>query len=194
MKFRKLAQIFSEIETTAGRLQMTEQLASLFEQVTAHEAKIVAYLVMGELNAQYVGTKFNLAEKALIKTVANLLNQTDAHVTSELKKIGDLGSLVAHYEWKKSEDYTILEVYEYLQKIENIAGTGSQETKQKELCNLLRKLDSLSAKYVLRIVLGTLRLGFSQMTVIDALSWMLVGDKSGHAEIEHAYNRSEEHT
>ena len=188
MKFKKLAQVFSEIEVTSGRLQMTQQLADLFSQVSAHEAKIVAYLVMGELNAQYVGTKFNLAEKALIKTVASLLNQTDSHVASELKKIGDLGSLVASYEWPVSKDYTILEVYEHLQKIENISGTGSQEIKQKELCDLLVSLDSLSAKYVLRIVLGTLRLGFSEMTVIDALSWMLVGDKSVRTEIEHAYN------
>jgi DNA ligase 1 len=188
MKFSKLAQIFSEIEATAGRLKMTQQLADLFSMLTAHEAKIVAHLVVGELNAQYLGTKFNLAEKALIKVVANLLNQTDSQVASELKKIGDLGSLVATYEWTQDQGYTILEVYNYLQKIENISGTGSQETKQKELLDLLTSVNSLSAKYIVRIVLGTLRLGFSDMTVIDALSWMLVGSKAVRAEVEHAYN------
>lgn len=188
MKFSELAKIFSEIEATAGRLQMTYQLADLFTRVTAHEARIVAHLVLGELNAQYVGTKFNLAEKNLIKVVASLLNQTNSHVSSELKKIGDLGSLVASCDWQAGHDYTILEVYTHLQKIEKISGTGSQETKQVELLNLLTNVESLSAKYILRIVLGTLRLGFSDMTVVDALSWMLVGDKSVRKEIEHAYN------
>lgn len=188
MKFSKLAQIFSKIEATAGRLQMTQQLAELFELVTAQEARIVAHLVVGELNAQYVGTKFNLAEKALIKVVASLLNQTDLHVATELKKIGDLGSLVASYEWTRTQDFTILEVYNHLQKIENISGTGSQEVKQKELCDLLTNVDGLSAKYIIRVVLGTLRLGFSEMTVVDALSWMLVGDKSVRTVVEHAYN------
>lgn len=36
--------------------------------------------------------------------------------------------------------------------------------------------------------MGTLRLGFSDMTIIDALSWMEVGDKSLRGTIEHAYN------
>jgi DNA ligase-1 len=188
MKFNKLAQIFMEIENTAGRLQMTEQLSDLFKQVTAHEAKIIAYLVMGELNAQYVGTKFNLAEKALIKVAAQLVNKTDSEILSELKKIGDLGSLVANYDWPAEREYTILEVYNYLQKIEQISGAGSQQNKQQELLQVLQGMDHLSAKYIMRIVLGTLRLGFSEMTVIDALSWMLVGNKSVRTKIEHAYN------
>lgn len=40
----------------------------------------------------------------------------------------------------------------------------------------------------MRIILGTLRLGFSDMTLIDALSWMITGDKSLRSRIEHAYN------
>ncbi len=188
MKFSKLAQIFEQIEVTASRLQMTQQLADLFSEVTAHEAKVVAYLVMGELHAQYIGTKFNLASKALIKVVANLLGQADAQVLAELKKAGDLGSLVVQYDLKNTQDYTILEVYNELHKIEQISGTGSQEHKQKALLDLLSGVDSLSAKYIVRIVLGTLRLGFSEMTVIDALSWVLVGNKSVRTKVEHAYN------
>lgn len=188
MKFSKLAQIFEQIEVTASRLQMTQQLADLFSEVTAHEAKVVAYLVMGELHAQYIGTKFNLASKALIKVVANLLGQADAQVLAELKKAGDLGSLVVQYDLKNTQDHTILEVYNELHKIEQISGTGSQEHKQKALLDLLSGVDSLSAKYIVRIVLGTLRLGFSEMTVIDALSWVLVGNKSVRTKVEHAYN------
>ena len=188
MKFSKLAQVFSELEATSSRLEMTVQLCDLFSLLSAYEAKIAAYLAMGELNAQYIGTKFNLAEKALIKVVANLLGQADSTVLLELKKVGDLGSIVASYDLKAKHEYTILEIYDVLQKIEQISGTGSQELKQQKLYELLEGVDSLSAKYIIRIVLGTLRLGFSQMTVIDALSWMLVGNKSVRQKIEHAYN------
>jgi len=42
----------------------------------------------------------------------------------------------------------------------------------------LAQLDALSAKFVTRIVLGKLRLGFSDKTILDALSWFETGDKS----------------
>ena len=49
-------------------------------------------------------------------------------------------------------------------------------------------MDALSASFVVRIVLGTMRLGFSDMTLLDALSWMVTGDKSLKASLEHGYN------
>src|SRR5581483_2480861 len=53
---------------------------------------------------------------------------------------------------------------------------------------LFMSLDPLSAKFVTRIILGKLRLGFSDMTIIVALSWMQVGDKSLRTILENAYN------
>ena len=53
---------------------------------------------------------------------------------------------------------------------------------------LLDELDRESVKYVVRIPLAKLRLGFSDKTILDSLSWMLAGDKSKRNEIEAAYN------
>ncbi len=41
---------------------------------------------------------------------------------------------------------------------------------------------------MLRVILGKLRLGFSDMTIVDSLSWMEAGDKSLRGIIENAYN------
>jgi len=72
--------------------------------------------------------------------------------------------------------------------VQEISGTGAQEEKITKMKDLLADLDPLSAKYVVRIILDTLRLGFSDMTLIDALSWMIAGDKSLRAALEDAYN------
>jgi DNA ligase-1 len=56
------------------------------------------------------------------------------------------------------------------------------------MAGLLGKVDSLSARYIARIPVGNLRLGFSDMTVLDGLSVMLKGDKSARKEIEAAFN------
>lgn len=188
MKFNELAELFEQIQGTSSRLQMTQQLCDIFSQVNGQEARTIAYLVMGELNAQYVGTKFNLAEKSVIKVVSNLLGKSDYEILVELKKVGDLGTLVAEHELKGRHDLSVMDVYEELRKLEGLGGTGSQDTKQAAMYGLLEKVDRLSAKYIIRIVLGTLRLGFSEMTVVDSLSWMLVGDKSVREQVEHAYN------
>jgi len=71
-----------------------------------------------------------------------------------------------------------------------LSGSGSQDAKEKKLLSLLKKLDAKSAKYVIRVVVGKLRLGFSDMTLLDAFSWMEKGDKSLRKPLEGAYNVS----
>ena len=52
------------------------------------------------------------------------------------------------------------------------------DKKVQAISALLKELDSISCKYVIRIILGTMRLGFSDITAIEAISWSLGGDKS----------------
>ena len=99
--------------------------------------------------------------------------------------------MVAAYGWEAQASYTIQEIYDRLCALEKLSGEGSQAQKIDALVHLFRQLSADEAKFVVRIILGKLRLGFSDMTkLIDALSWMLAGDKSLHAAIEDAYNRS----
>jgi DNA ligase-1 len=87
---------------------------------------------------------------------------------------------------------TITKVYEQLSELEATSGTGSTEVKAKLLLKLLQEFtgDTNSIKLILRIISGKLRLGFSDMTIVDSLSYMLVDNKTLRAEIEHAYNLS----
>jgi DNA ligase-1 len=101
---------------------------------------------------------------------------------------GDLGSLVESGSWSTKSNLTIEQVYARLFDIVNIVGEGSQELKQESMLTLLKELDPISSKFIIRIITHTLRLGFSDMTLIDAFSWMLVGDKSLRKEIENEYN------
>lgn len=188
MLFIDAAIIFSHIERENSRLAMTQSLAQLFKQSTPAEAAKLAYLSLGELNAPYIGTQFALAEKNLIKTVAHLLKTDEKEVAKQAKTLGDIGLVLEQGTWKTKEQLSVVDVYNALVHIEHISGTGSQEGKIAALSDLLASLDPLSAKYVARMVIGKLRLGFSDMTIIDALSWMEAGDKSLREPLEHAYN------
>src|SRR3989344_5805575 len=72
---------------------------------------------------------------------------------------------------------TVKELFEKLHKITTTTGTGSQEEKVNILVNLLQKASPQGAKYIIRIALGTLRIGAADMTVLDALAIAYTGSK-----------------
>lgn len=188
VKFSQISEAFALIEPVQSRLEITRMLAELLRQATPSEASMICNLSLGQLQPPYIGTQFNIAEKTAIKAVAELLDLDVQEIGKRMKVLGDLGSVVAEGTWYPGEDLTVHQVFARLGEIEKISGTGSLEHKVQQLSILLRDLDKISAKYLIRIIVGQLRLGFSDMTLIDALSWMVTGDKSLRSEIENAYN------
>ncbi len=188
MKFKEVASSFAEIEPIAARLEITRMLAELFKKASAREVEIIALLSLGQLHPPYIGTQFNVAEKNLIKAVAHFLGVSEDTIKAEVKKAGDVGLVLGSYEWSTNKEFSVIEVYDALCDLEKISGVGSQEEKIKQLSDLFEMLDPLPAQFIARIVLGKLRLGFSDMTIIDALSWMEAGNKSLRTPLEDAYN------
>lgn len=188
MKFIEVARSFDEIEPIAARLEITRLLAELFKKASPQEAEIIASLSLGELRPPHLGTQFNIAEKNLIKAVAEFLHIEQEVVKQQMKNLGDIGLVLASHDWQPTKELSVLDVYDALSHIEDVSGTGSQDEKINLLTKLFAELDPLSAKFVARMVVGKLRLGFSDMTIIDALSWMEVGNKSLRSNLEDAYN------
>ena len=58
------------------------------------------------------------------------------------------------------------------------------------LTGILAKVNSTSAKHLVRIPLGNLRLGIGDPTVLDALATSKLGDKIKRKLLEGAYNRT----
>jgi len=189
MEFKKLVDYFARLEKTASRLAITEILADLFQKAGSQEIAQICYLSQGRLAPQYVGVDFNLAEKMMLRVLVQAYQRDRGEVQKTFKKLGDLGDTAAHYDQKeKSKPLSIGQVYDQLLAVAEEAGEGSVERKISKMARLLDDLDGQSAKFVVRIPVGRLRLGFSDLTILDALSWMLTGGKSKRTEIEAAYN------
>lgn len=190
MKFSEVVAAFDELSAHTSRISITKILAVLFARATPHEARIIANLSLGSLYPSYQNVQFAIAEKTCIGALAEILGESEAQVMAEYKKRGDLGLVAREGQWKSRESLTVTQIYERLEKLAHASGAGSQEEKKSQLVTLLRDVDPGSALYIIRIIIGKLRLGFSDMTIIDALSWMAVGDKSVRSTIEQAYNMS----
>lgn len=121
-----------------------------------------------------------------------MLNEDSTHLEKRAKQVGDLGLLaeqIIRERWgeDKQDSRTVLDVFSALRTLAQASGTGSQEEKIKQMTTILMESAPLSAKFVVRIVLGTLRTGFSNMTILDAVSWVKTGDKSLHKDLELAF-------
>lgn len=187
MNFSLLAQAFEAIEYASGRLDKMKTLGGLFQQATAAELKIICYISQGKLFPAYQTEQFQISNKGIVSILVDFLLVPEAQMQEWYRDRGDLG-LVVQDHWLAEGLLSIEEVYEQLLQIARIEGTGSVQKKQQYVVELLKKLDAVSAKYVIRIITQTMRLGCSDMTVLDALSWMYAGDKSIRQDLEVAYN------
>ncbi|MFH0943322.1 MAG: ATP-dependent DNA ligase, partial [Candidatus Beckwithbacteria bacterium] len=189
MKFKRLAEYFQKIEKTASRLEMTGLLAELFKEVSVEEIDLAVYLSLGMMRPKFEGVEFNLAEKMMLRVVSAAYKTKLKTTTEEYKKTGNFGEVVANLAQPGQDaNLTVAQVYKRLLDIAMDEGLGSQDRKVNNMAKLLNDLDSLSSGYAVRIPINNLRLGFSDMTILDALSWMAKGDKSLRPELERAFN------
>lgn len=192
MKLSQLTEYFEKLEGTSSRLEITKILSELFTHLKAEELEKTAYLLQGRVTPLFVKADFNMAEKMIVKGLSSAFNIDSAELEKEVKKNGDLGTTIEHirktHKTMEEKDLTVLEAFAELEKITQTNGPGSQETKQKMISRIVLEADPRSARYLVRIPTGVMRLGLSDMTVLDAYSWMLTGDKSLRKQIEAAYH------
>lgn len=187
MLFSEFSKFLEKLEQTSSRLEITSILTELFDSTSKEEIKNVVYLSLGILAPNYEGVLLNLAEKMVARSISQAYDVDQSSVDQLYKKEGDLG-VVAQMLAKgkgKNEKLTVNNIFDSLIKIAEDSGEGSQDRKIEKMSDLLKVLDSLSVRFVARIPVGKLRLGFSEKTVIDALAHH---DKEIQSKIEDAYN------
>lgn len=190
MKFPDLAVYLEKLENTASRNEMTITLAEIFRRAGEEEIDKISYLLLGKLLPSYRGIEFNMAERMMIRALALAFGETAPGIMRKYKSSGDLGDVAYDLagQKKKWRDIEVNSLYDVLLGIALDSGTGSQERKIKKMAELLSNLDARSIKFVVRMPLGKMRLGFSDVTLLDAFSTAERGDKSARALIEAAYN------
>ena len=219
MFFNHFAQYLADLEKLNSRLAMTELLAQLFQELNQEEIVPASYLLQGRLMASYQSLEFQLSSKMLLRALANFylrhegpLEPSQLSVEQNLfedgnqdlvidklnkqyKDLGDLGDLFYQVLGDlpassiAKNELSIGQVHQELIALAKVGGEGSQDKKINLLADLLGQVNALSAKYISRIILGKMRLGFSTMTMLDALSWAKTGDKSQSTILEEAFQK-----
>ena len=184
------------MEETSKRLELTKLLVDLFEKTPQELISKMVYLIQGKLRPDFEGIELGIGEKLAIRAISKSSGIPIKRIEEDYRKVGDLGhaaSIVLEQKTQTTfvvEDITIERVYDTLYKIAILDGPRSQDMKLKYISSLLNDANPLEARFILKILLGILRLGIAENTVMDALATAYTGAKENRELLEKAYNVS----
>ena len=196
MQFSILSESFERMEKTAKRLELTDILVELFKNTPPDIISKIVYLIQGKLRPDFEGIELGVAEKLAIRAISKSSGIPTKKIEQEYRKGGDLGhaaSIILEQKTQTTflvEDITVERVYETLYKIAKLEGARSQDMKMKYISSLLNDANPQESSFILKILLGTLRLGIAENTVMDALAIAFTGSKENRKFLENAYNVS----
>jgi len=195
MEYAVIVEVYERIEATTKRLEMTDLLVELLKKVPPAIMDKAVYLTQGRVYPDYDGIELGLAEKLVLKALSFTTGRTEESLESSWHELGDMGLVAENaIAGKKqrslyNEPLTLERVYQNMTQIAKASGSGSQEMKMRKLAELLHDASPKEAKYIIRTVVGKMRLGIADMTLVDALA-VTFGEKERRDDVERAYNVS----
>jgi DNA ligase 1 len=196
VRFSELVQYFRRLEETSGRNALVEILAELFAKTPTEDVPPTAYLLQGRLAPYFEPVEIGLGNNYVADAIARAFGGNRATVLKRFDRLGDIGEVAAEIAAESGSSAApesvppVREIFDRLLGIARTTGTGSIGAKVEVFASLLREVDPLSCNYLCRVPLGRMRLGVGDPTVLDALSFASVGDKSLRKRLERAYNET----
>jgi len=213
MEFSILSESFNKMESTRKRLELTQFLVELFEKTPHDVISKIVYLIQGKLRPDFEGIELGVSEKLVLRAAKKSLGINEKEIIEMLNKVGDLGTTISKVLERKTQtglfDFvsdseahdksvsdiksnTVEKIYEILWDISQLEGAGKnvQDKKINFISSLWNKSKPTEVKFVTKLLLGTLRLGVAENTVMDALAIAFTGDKGNRKKLQYAYNVS----
>jgi DNA ligase-1 len=192
MRYQIVAEAYRDLEGATARLELIDRLAALVAETPTTLLPTVALLCQGQIAPDFAGVELGLAERMAARAVAEAVGVTGEQVLASARELGDLGlaaeGLLAASAASRPATLQVEVVFETLHQIAQAQGTGSQARKLAPLAGLLREATPLEARYLVRTVTGSLRLGIGTATILDALAEVHAGGRKTRPVLERAYN------
>ena len=191
MRFDELASYLEQLEATSSRNELVRILSELYGACAPDEIEPITYLIQGRLAPFFVPVEIGLGDRLLLTGMAQAYDIPRDDVIATYRRIGDHGATAREVAPQtEHQPPAVVEVHRRLSEIAAAAGAGSLQRKLDLFAGLLAELDPVSAKHLVRITSGKMRLGIGDPTVLDALSFARKGDRSLRPLLEGAYNRT----
>jgi len=175
MKYLKLAQLYEELSSTTKRLKKIDILSEFLKQLPEKD-KDVLYLLLGDIYPEYDERRIGISNQLAIKALSKATGINLKKIVSEWKVIGDLGKVAEKFTLHKKQitlssfNLATENVLENLRKLPELVGKGTVNKKLGLITELLTSAQPIESKYLIRTLIGDLRIGIQEGTVRESLA------------------------
>ncbi len=176
MDYSELCEYYQKLDGTTKRLEKTAIMTELLRNTSASELKQVVYLLHGTVFPDWDERKLGVSSQIIVKALTIATGTDKDKVIGLWKKHGDLGLVAEELIKNKkqrtlhSEKLSVAKVFTNIEKLATLEGKGTVASKISLLSELLGNATSLEARYVVRTVLGTLRVGVAAGILRDSIA------------------------
>lgn len=179
MRFQVFADKADAIESESKNTVKTNLISELFtEQDANHELAISARFIQGDLFPSHSARKISYGPSLMKRAIAKSTELTVDEIEEKLPEYSDMGSIFDDYTVTNEAGQmtlqpgaiSIAEVYDVMQTVSEISGSGSQQKKVDNISSLLSRGSSLENKFITRLLLSEMRIGVGSGSVRDAIA------------------------
>ncbi|OBZ83121.1 DNA ligase 1 [Choanephora cucurbitarum] len=186
-----LCNTFEKCEATTKRLEIAENLVTLFVKVmkTTPEGLLeLLYMCINKLCPDYEGLELGIGESLLMKAIAQSTGRDMKQLRADYVKSGDLGTIAMSSKGSqrtlfKPKPLTVPHVFRTLKEVAKITGNSAQSKKIDKIKSLLVACQQTEAKFIIRHLEGKLRIGLAEQTVLSALAQAVVLNDKATAKL-----------
>ncbi len=214
MRYKELVELYEQLGSTTKRLEKIDILSKFLKNLEEKD-KEVLYLLLGDIYPEYVEKKIGISTQLAIKAISKASGVETEQVVREWKSIGDLGKVAEKLIKNKKQSIlqnhishepnskeslikrnfgslylTTEKILENLRKLPELEGKGTVEKKLSLITELLTSASPMGALYLVRTLLGDLRIGTKESTIRDALAKAFFKDKEVSKKIQDAIDKS----
>src|SRR3989344_735784 len=173
MRYSEIADIYERLEATTKKLEKRDILSDFYRSCSDSELPKSVLLSMGLVSTT---EELGLAKELVKRIIAKSFGVEGKKIEEKFRELGDLGLIAEFFAKNKRQislgkkELTISMVFENLNKLPGITGTGSQDKKILIVTELLAAATPKEAKYIVRAVLGDMRIGVAAGVVRNAIA------------------------
>jgi len=197
MQYSELVSVYDAVVATTKRLEKEAILAEFLRVLAEKGEEEWIYLLRGRAFADYDDREFGVSDKLAIKALSGAFGISADAIMKEYRKLGDVGTVAEHFAGKRkqgtlfSKKLTVAKVFSNLQRLVEMEGKGAVKGKTDLISELLVNATGGEAKYIVRTLIGSLRIGIADAVIRDAIAEAFFSEDKGEMsdKIEMAFDR-----
>ncbi len=167
--FLRFAEVCEQLAGTTKKLEKRARIAAFLLESAPEQAALAAQYLAAQVFPETSGKVLNIAGALLHKVVQQRSNATPEVMYAAYLRHGDLGAAAADVLPSRKPGPPLI-LQEVQERFEQLAGIRGVEGKRRYLLELMERVSPLEAKYLIKLILGDMRIGVKQSLVEEAIA------------------------